>query len=352
MNEQILREFARRNTIEYARERQRLREANLPEGTSAYVGAQLFPTTTTNELSFDYFKDVNILPVSASVQAFGAEAEIASREGIARVSGEIPTIKRKIPLSGRALIALRREGVGDYDFVVNTLYNDLDNMIDAVLVRIEAMRWEAVATGKIVLAENGVLMTVDYGVPAEHKQVLTGDAKWDQHDTSNPIEDMQRWRDKIVDDTGIPVRTAWTSNKTVAHLLHNAEIRRLVYGDSGGSRAIALSQLNELLQTMDLPVIRTYDVRYRVQNENGQYETRRFLPENAFIMVPEGKLGDTLSGPTEEALMQADVDATEIAGIYAEVYRENEPPMLWTKAAGTAIPTFPMADSVFQATVF
>ena len=125
----------------------------------------------------------------------------------------------------------------------------------------------------------------------------------------------------------------------------------MTYGDAGGSRAISLSHLNEILRTMDLPQISTYDVRVRAQKEDGSYETMRFWPENKLVLMPEGKLGDTLVGPTEESMLDVEVDAKEMAGVYAAVYQEMEPPMLWTKAALSSIPTFPMADSVFQATV-
>src|SRR5690606_35216058 len=222
----------------------------------------------------------------ASVQAFGAEAQIASREGAERVTGEIPTIKRKIPLNGRALVALRREGAGDVDFVRNTLYNDLDNMIAAVDARVEQMRMDAVANGQIVLNENGVIMTVDYGVPDDHKDTLMGDNRWSKYSTATPITDIQEWVDKIVADTGIRPTRALTSNTVVAHLLKCAEVRQLIYGDLGGSRAISINQLNELMETMQLPRIATYDLQVRRQNANGTYTTSRFFPEPKFVLLP------------------------------------------------------------------
>lgn len=338
----ILKEFSRRATLAYARARQ----------PRTYVGPTLFPLRTVNELTFEYWKDENRLPVMASVQAFGAEAEIASRDGAEKVTGEIPTIKRKIPLNGRALVALRREGAGDLDFVRNQLYNDLDNMIDAVEARVEKMRIDAITTGKIELAENGVIMTVDYGVPAEHKETLTGDSRWSIHDKATPITDIQEWTDKIVADTGIRPERALTSNTVVANLLKCAEVRQLIYGDLGGSRAISINQLNALMETMNLPRIATYDEQVRRQRADGTYETLRFFPEDKFVLLPGQPLGETLDGPTEDAMLDPDIEATEIAGIYAAVYKQSmDPPVIETKAAACRIPTFPMADSIFIATV-
>ena len=338
----ILKEFSRTATLSYARTRQ-------PRN---YVGETLFPSNAVNELTFEYWKDLNLLPVMASVQAYGAEAEQASREGAERVTGEIPTIKRKIPLTGRALVALRREGAGDVDIVRNTLYNDLDNMIDAVHARVEQMRIDAVANGKIELNENGVVMEVDYGVPANHQETLSGNDLWSDHANSNPIENIQDWVHTIIADTGITPTRALTSNTVVANLMKSAEIRRLIYGDAGGSRAISLNQLNELMRTMNLPSIATYDLQVRRQARDGSYSTSRFFPEDKFVLWPGEKLGDTLFGPTEDAMLDADIQATELAGVYAAVYQQTmDPPVIETKAAASAIPTFPMADTVFQATV-
>lgn len=341
MTQSILKEFSRKATLAYARARQ-------PRN---YVGPTLFPVKTVNELSFEYWKSQNLLPVMASIQAYGAEAQIASRDGAQKITGEIPPIKRKIPLDERMLIALKREGAGDNDMVRNQLYNDLDNMIDSVQARIEKMRMDAIAYGKLTLNENGVIMNVDYGVPDTNKETLAGTDLWSDHANSTPVDDIQRWTDAVVEVSGIRPTRALTSNTVVSHLIQNAQVRTMIYGDQGGSRAVSLNQVNELLSTLDLPQIATYDLQVRVQAEDGSISTVRFFPQTRFVLLPPDPLGETLMGPTAEALLDVEVDAREAAGIYAAVYEESEPPGIWTKAAATAIPTFPMADAVFQAVV-
>lgn len=337
----ILDEFTRKATLTYARMRQ----------PRSLLGPTLFPNKTVNELSFEYWKDLNHLPVMASVQAFGAEAEIASRDGAQKISGEIPTIKRKIPLSGRALVALRREGAGDYDFVRNQLYNDLDNMIDAVQARMEKMRIDALTTGQLQLAENGVIMTVDYGVPAEHKEILLGNSLWSAAQTATPLDNIQEWVDTVVANTGIRPARILTSNTVVANMLKCAEVRTYL-GIPGGGALPTLAALNEFLRASELPTIATYDLQVRQQLADGAYQQVRYFPDNMFILLPGEALGDTLVGPTEDAMLDADVDTAEIAGVYAAVYKESmDPPVITTKAAASAIPTFPMADAVFQAQV-
>ena len=340
----LMKEFSRKAVLTYARARQ-------PRN---YVGASLFTPKAVNELTFEYWKSLNLLPVMANIQAYGAEAQIASRDGAAKVSGEIPPIKRKINLDERYLIALKREGAGDNDMVKNQLYADLDNMIDSVMARIEKMRMDALSSGQIVLNENGVVMTVDYGVPAGQIADLAAanqvDGDWDQV-LAEPITMIQRWVDIVVATCGIRPTRALTSNAVVANMLKNAAARKSIYGDQGGTRSVNLNDINALLASQNLPRIATYDLQVRSQNEAGAISSVRFFPENKFVLLPPDPLGDTLMGPTAEALLDTEVEARDVAGIYAIVTQETEPPMLTTKAAATSIPTFPMAATVFIATV-
>lgn len=340
----LLKEFSQRAVLEYARTRT----------PRAYVGANLFPGRTVNELTFEYWKSQNLLPVMANVQAFGAEAQIASRDGATKVAGEIPPIKRKIPLNERLLIALKREGAGDANLVKNQLFADIDNLIDSVDARVEKMRIDAISTGEIVLAENGVQMTVDYGVPAGNKEILAASdvagGYW-SYANAEPITKIMEWVDVVVAASGVRPTRILTSNTVVANLLKNASIRKLIYGDNGASRAISINQLNDLLVSMDLPQIATYDLQVRAQAEDGTYSTIRFLPQNKFVLLPPSTCGETLTGPTAEALLSPDITSQEAPGIYATVDVQTEPVGIWTKVAATSIPTFPMADAVFIADV-
>lgn len=341
---ELLKDFSGKAVLEYAR-------ARVPR---VYLGTTLFPSKTVNELNFEYWKSQSLLPVLANVQAFGAEAQIASRDGAEKVAGEIPPIKRKIALNERLLIALKREGAGDADLIRNQLFADLDNLIDSVNARIEKMDMDAVQYGKITLAENGMKMDVDYLVPETNKEILddenTANGYW-TYANADPIGKIQEWTDGLVASSGVRPTRALTSNVVVANMLKNANIRKLIYGDNGGSRAITVNQLNDLLTSMNLPVVGTYDLQVRAQKEDGTYETIRFLDQTKFILLPPSTLGETLHGPTAEALLSADITSQEAPGIFATVDVQTEPVGIWTKVAATAIPTFPMADTIFIADV-
>lgn len=338
----ILQEFTRKRVLAYAR--------SIPE--EGALGPVLFPAVTTNELTFEYWRELNLLPVSASLQPYGAEAQIGSRDGAAKVSGEIPPIKRKINLDERNLLALKREGAGDIPMVRDTLYNDIRSMVQGVQTRIEALRIMAMATGQLVLNENGVILNVNYGVPGAHQVTLTGGVDtWDFVAGRDIVGNMQTWANIVQGNTGIRPTRAVTSDTVINFMLQDQAIREMIWGPVGDMRPVTLGQINGLLQSMDLPQVGSYNRRYRVQNEAGAFNIQRFFPQDRFVMLPPTRLGDTLMGPTAEALLDDNVEANLIAGIYATVEHENEPPMIWTKASATSLPTFPAADLVFQAVV-
>lgn len=319
-----------------------------------YIGGLLFPEETITTLDFEYFKDSNVLPVMAHVQNFGAESEIASREGLSKVIGEMAAIKRKVNLDERYIIALWREGYGDLDFVSNKIFSDLDNLTASVFCRKEAMAIEVLTTGKLTLAENGVVQTIDYLMPSDHKETLENTHLWSAASTATPIDDIQEWVQKIEDDTGFRPTRALTSNTVVANLMKSVQIREMIYGESGSTRAININDINSLLTVMNLPRISEYNQQYRTQSEAGAYSSSRFMASSFFVLLPEEAPGKMLVGPTAEALLsKVGLSPREISGLWAtvDVLDSNDPPAVWTKVATTAIPTFQNVDKVFVANV-
>lgn len=337
----LLKEFTEKYTVSYARERTQ----------ESMVGPGMFPEVERNELSFEYWKSQHRYPILANVQTFNAEAQIATREGGTKIEGQIPPIKRKVNLNERSLLALRREGAGDVDLVRDELYADMDNMIDSVQGRIEKMRMDAIAYGAITLAENNMQLSVDYGVPATSQETLTGDALWSDTANATPIDDIMRWVQDVIDECGVRPTRVLTSDTVMTWLQKNVNVRELIYGDAGGSRAVSKTQVNELMSAFGLPQIGLYNRQARIQAEDGTLTTIRFFPETRFVLLPPNDLGETLFGPTAEALLSNEVNSREVGGMYCKVYEEDEPPMVWTKAAATSIPTFPAAEEVFIATV-
>jgi hypothetical protein len=321
------------------------------------LGNVLFPVKEITGLTWKAIIGANRLPVAAKIVAFNQEASIASREGLAKQEGGIPAIKRKISIDEETMHKLYspRPNTSEYEDAIREIYNDVDNMIVAVETRIEALRFQAITTGFITIDEDGIVQQCNYGFnPATQTQILGGGALWSAAATATPITDMQRWAQSVADRTGVRPTRALCSGAVMANLLNCNQVSTLVHGTLGAGLPVMEAQLQALLKSMNLPAIVTYDDQYRIQNEDGTYTTLRYVPANAFIMLPGEKLGDQLYSPTVEALRKVRegiINYGDARRIYAEVWEENEPPAHWTKAAALSFPTFPMVDSIFIATV-
>lgn len=314
----------------------------------ALAGEALFPEVKRQSLKFDEIRGAMKVPVVASVHAFDTEAEIGSREAEKRAM-ELALIKRKMQLKEEDIIALENpRNSAEQEYLMKEVYNDIDVLVQGVRARVEAMRMEALATGKITIDENGLNGTVDYNVPLENQEVLSGTDLWSS-DESDPIQDILRW----VNSMPVKPTRALTSNTVLLRLLTHPKLT--VLSKTGQIGLMTLPELDAIMTSYGFPIIRTYDEVYRKQNQDGTYETIRYFPEKQFVMFGDGPLGQTIYGPTaEEIRLRRDpsIETSMVGNVLAMVYEENlDPVSTWTKAVATAMPSFPTAGEIFQATV-
>lgn len=311
------------------------------------LGETLFPERKQPSLKLDQLSGGSRIPIAASIHDFDTEAEIGSR--IANKQElELSLIKRKMQLKETDIIALENPRTpAEQAYLVGQVYNDIDSLVQGVRARVEAMRMEVLASGQVTVKENGLNFTLDYHVPTEHKEALTGTNVW-TNENSDPLADIERWIDAL--DTK-PTR-ALTSRKIYRALATHPKIIAAIFGKDSG-RVVSQADLDAFMETHSYPVIRTYDEKYKVQQADGTYTTKKYFPENKFAIFNDDLLGETLYGPTaEETRLTRDpaVDTTLVSNVLASVYDETRDPVgTWTKAVATALPSFAAADEVFQA---
>jgi len=310
---------------------------------------ELFPSRKTEALEIKMIRGANNLPVSASYHAFDTETEIDQRESAGYDVAELALIKRKRKLSEREIIRLEhpRSNAEERE-AVQRIYNDVDDLQDSVLTKAEAMRGEALSTGKLMINENGYKAEIDYGVPSAHKGVFT----WSDG-SGDILINMDSAVDKIVDDTGFTPTRVLTSKKILNLILKDEKIRKAIFGVNS-DRLLSRQELNSFLQTQGLPQVAAYDAKYRILTAKGTYTAKRYFAENAFVFMPDGHMGETLFGLTAEELelrKKEGVDISEIGNVVIEQYATNDPVAKWIKAVATALVTFPCADQVYIATI-
>lgn len=336
MPKSVLELFNQKEILNYLKERK----------YPTMLGEELFPEVKRQSLEFDMLTNGSRTPVIASVHGFDTESEIGQREA-EKMAIELALIKRKMQLKEKEIIALESpRNEAEKAYLMRNVYADFDALVESIKARVEAMRMEIVATGKVTLNENNLDAAIDYGVPDENKVT---NVNWSSAD-SNPINDMITWKNQL---DSAPARVL-TSTKILSKILANKNVVNALFGKDS-ARIATVGEVNNYLEQLGLPKIYTYDAKYKKLEANGTYTKHRYFPEDAFVMMPGEALGETVYGPTaEEIRLQRDssVDIRTVGKILAMMYEEGKDPVsTWEKAVATALPTLKCADELFQATI-
>lgn len=331
-----------------------------------YWQSVLFPPEQTDELTVDVIKASSRLPVMAQIAELGTETRYGSREGVSGTRVEIPKIQRGRWMDEKLirLLLMANQGGGlrqqEVARIVREQLNDGQYAVDAIRARREWIAMQAVGNGGVNYTEGDVKITVDYGYTAEQKPVLSGTDVWGDLENSRPLEDMQTWY-QYQADRGVKLKRAFTTQKIIALLLQNKSVRIAYHGDPSGSAnppQLTRAQLDAVTDSLGLPRIVPYDTQARTENDaltTGKlaFTTVRMAPQDRFIMLPEGPLGNYLWAETTESMVDGiDAELTGDMGIY--VFRDlvsKHPLRLRTVGVNLAFPVFPYADSVMSATV-
>ena len=305
----------------------------------AMLGDTLFPARKIQDIKFDMITGANGLPVSASVHAFDTETELASREVLQKGAAELALIKRKIAIGEREIIAINNPRMdSEQKALVMELFKDGDKMVNSVQTRIEAMRMELLSSGKINVKENGVSITLDYSVPGGNKKTFD----WSDPATAKPLEDIKTLADAVEDASGTKPTRILTSSKVLNKILACESVKKAIFGVNFDKIATR-KDLNSLLESMELPQVAVYNAKYKVQNANGKYTTKRYFPENILSMFAENALGETVYGLTAEEIELLGSNKMEeakmVGNIFVGVEKEGDPVRRYTKAVATALPT-------------
>lgn len=307
----------------------------------------LFPDDLREAVDYSYGRGNADTLNAAPMRAYDAEAPIGFRPGLTRVSGQLPPISQKIPLTegDRLLLQQLRNDGTISDELTDSVFADAARMVRSVAARIELARGDALTDGIITINENGMQFTIDFGVPAGHK--VTAGATW-ANAATDIIGHIQSWVETYVDTNGAPPERSLASTKVFGYLVRNTGVREAV----GAGARVTDEDINSLFVSMGLPRIERYDVS--VYNAAGT--KTRVIPDDRFIMLPgeDEVVGTTQYGVTAEALElvgEGLIDAGEAPGVVAVVWKTKDPVHIWTKGAAIALPIIVNPDLVFSADV-
>lgn len=320
----------------------------LLQDEAPYPCEELFPDNKKRGLRLDWIKGSRGLPVVLKTSAFDTFAIPRPRIGFEKLTAEMPYFKESTyideELRQELNMVLETGNQAYIDSVLNRVFDDEMNLLRGARASRERMRMMALTSGVVSMANNGQSFTYDYGIPEEHKVEV--DVSWSDHDNSDPIEDMRKLKEQILDDTGVEVTRAMCDGVTWRNIRNNTKIAKSIYILSAGQATVSDARLREfILQEVNIDVM-VNDKRYK--DETGK--TVKFMPADTFVMFPGGSLGSTWFGttPAESDLMggqAANVSITD-TGVAVTTVQKADPVNVETIVSMICLPSFEMADQV------
>lgn len=333
---------------------------NMASNRIPYLGATLFPAQKQLGLDLKWFKGSKGLPIALKPAAFDTKTVIRDRIGVTKVETEMPFFREGMRIGEKERQELNKAlGASNSNFImpiINAIYNDAANLIDGALVNPERMIMQLLSTGLIGITTvtDGVRVeyNYDYKFDITHKETLAGVDLWTDHENSTPIQDIQRWQDKIEEDTGVRPTRGICTRAQWNNLLMNKSIK-LDMNPIGGQNVILTdSMLQQYLMAKLNLTVAVYNKKYK----NGAGATVQFFPDDKFTLIPEGTLGNTYFGTTpEESDLMAGATNAQVqivnTGIAVTTWKEVDPVNVLIKVSEIVLPSFEAIDQVFIATV-
>lgn len=314
-----------------------------------YPCEELFPDVKQRGLTRKWIKGSKGLPVVLNPSAFDAKAVPRGRIGFDKLSAELPYFKESMYIDEE----LRQElnlviETGNQAYIESVMVNIFDDemrLLRGARATRERMRMMMLTTGIISMSANGQSFYFDYGIPTNHK--ANAKVSWSDHANSDPIEDIRVLKETVEGETGATITRAMCDGKTWRDLRNNDKIKKAIFVLTNGAGALNDTQLNNYIAE-ELNGLKVYVNKKRYKDESGT--TLPFMPENTFVMFPDGELGKTCFGttPAESDLMAGSVANVTITdtGVAVTTVKIPDPVQVETIVSMICLPTFEQADQV------
>lgn len=312
--------------------------------------ARYLPFRVVDDLFYKFSRGGSGLVEAASYRAFDAPSPFGSRPGLSEVTGQLPPISQQIRLSEYDQLRLRANAD---DQILRAIYDDAERLVRAIVNRFERARGQALTTGKVTLAENGLVAEVDFGRRATH--TVNAGTVWTTTASADILGDLIAWVDTYRATNGVAPGRMIVSNRVARLVQRNAGVIAAITGSAAGRNRVTSAEVSDLLVSEGLPAIEINDQTIQV---NGA--ATRVIPEDRVIFVPEPvdpaspegtELGATLLGTTAEAGLPEYGLEGDQPGIVAGTYRSQNPVGIFTNAVAIGLPVLANPDLTFSADV-
>lgn len=316
------------------------------------LGDRLFPAEKQLGLTLEYIKGSGNKAVQLRASAFDTRTTFRDRMPIELNSERMPFFKEGylVKESDRQQLAIV-EMTGNQtmiDTVLAKIFNDSANLILAAQARVQAMRMQVLATGKLAIDSNGVKQEYDYSVPADNQGTVANN--WSDAENATPLKDIAEAVDKMADN-GVAIEGAVMNNRTFGYLRDAKSTKRQIKGNvQNATPDVTNRELTEFLSNeygVTVEVVKATNV-----GDDGQ--ARKLFPDGHVTLIPNQTLGRTVYGtsPAEMDLTsRQDVDVSVVnTGVAVVTTMTTDPVNKQTRAEMVTLPSFEGANLVYLMT--
>lgn len=314
----------------------------------------ILPGVEVNDIAYE-LEQIN-MPVGqiARYRAWDTPNHLGTRPGVATVTGEILPLGLSLHLNEKELARFNRlrDGVRRFfgDQVVADIYDDARNTARAVANRYELARADLLHDGIVTLAENGVNLVANFGVPGTH--LVTAATAWSNTGASVPVTNLLAWEAVYRADNGGLNPDAWLISSEVAgQLALNTQIKGLASGTSSVVPGIiSIETVGAVLRAAG---VRAPLVVFDGMVPNTSGVATPTIPVRDVIAVRAG-MGSVLFGVTPSAnqmVARGLIKRRDALGVVVFATEEIVPASVTTTAEGLGLPVLRDPNALFRAIV-
>jgi hypothetical protein len=189
----------------------------------------------TIETSQTKYVDIDIMKGKRRMAPFvnpRLEGKMIEKRGYTTFTYAPPYIKPKMITTADEILkrqmgqTIYSSGGSPASYAQMQLGKDLAEMDEMILRREEWMAIQALQTGKIPVVGEGVDDEIDFSMAANHLVTLSGGSLWSATSTATPIENLEDWAERILQDSGLTVDTIIMGKNAARYFINNADVQK------------------------------------------------------------------------------------------------------------------------------
>ncbi len=310
------------------------------------LGETLFPYQKEIGVRLDWIRGAKNQPLALRLSAYDSKSIRRDRQGFDKYEAIMPFFKESMYVDEELRKNLNTMVQTNNEELVNQIltkiFDDQISLIKASYVTMERMRMEMLTTGAITMSSNGQSYSYDYGLEASQKKTVAVSWSDESADIIGEITDyVEEMKAK-----GVEITRAVCNSSVAKHFRTNKALKNAIYVFANGTVNVTTARALDYIYNETGVSIYVYDNVY--VNENG--DAVKYVPDDTFVMLPDGELGKTHIGvtPEESDLMNSLTAEVSLVDNYIAVttHKEHDPVTVEMKVSMVGLPSFERGNEI------